>query len=248
MSETTIDFADALDGWIGGATVATRSVVLYAKAGLFGLYQEKSRELELAKAEDDDQDSLASSPRVRELEKELEAIYDEWIESKSIWRVRAVGDADWELARDGSEDLGWEPLVAPETLDEPAKPVEPRLFPNASDTAKRSHTVKLKEYASKLEAYEVELAEYQAKLPAALKAVESYMDELNLRLLSCVVTEIKLGDAVGYGISVEQLRAYRKKVGPSQFTQLLAESKKATEEEPAIPAPFSRASSETDPT
>ncbi|EFQ82701.1 hypothetical protein HMPREF0063_11910 [Aeromicrobium marinum DSM 15272] len=238
------EFASSFDDWIAGATVSKRSVVIYGKAGLYATYQQLERDLAIATAVESPGESMGGSEASR-IRKDLQAVYDEWMESKSTWVVRAVSDADWDAVRAGDESEDLAPLVEPEKME---KPVEPVLPEKPTEAQKKSHTVAVRKYAKALAAYE-------AKVPAYREEIAAYLDELNLRLIRRVVVSVTIGSGATRTadgdvpvVTIAQLRALRAQIGEKQFTGLLNAAQQATSEEPVIPAPFSPSTSEDDPT
>src|SRR5690554_2188570 len=55
------DFADVFDEWIGGATIAKRSVPIYGKPGLYAEFQDLERRLELLESLGEDGGEFAGS-------------------------------------------------------------------------------------------------------------------------------------------------------------------------------------------
>lgn len=90
-----VDFDDAFGDWLKGAGVAQQSVAIHSKPHLMGQFQELERRAKLEQgiaAQDASQaDEADMSPA---LKAEYEALYAEWMASKSTWYVRALSDKD----------------------------------------------------------------------------------------------------------------------------------------------------------
>lgn len=227
---------DAFDDWIGGATVSKRSVPIYAKPGLYAEWEQIERDIEIAEAEEAGGAELGGSESSK-LKKRREEIYYEWMDSKSDWIVRALDEDD---LKEITDELEAEGVVEPAALKEPVEPKA--LLAKHSDQQGKAHTLATNEY-------ETAKAEYDAKLPDHQKAVTAYADELNLRIISVAVDRINF--AAGRtqdSITVAQLRGLKKRLGERQLLKLIEASQLAMFQEPEIHAPFSRDSSEDDPT
>lgn len=86
-----VDFPDVFDDWIGGASIATRSVAIHAKPGLYADYQKLERELKIAEDMTKGETSIGDTGVDDVLEK-MKALYDEWMASKSTWIVQAISE------------------------------------------------------------------------------------------------------------------------------------------------------------
>lgn len=229
------DFADVFDDWIAGASIAKRSVVIYGKPGLFAEYEQIERELEVARESEKHGAELAGSDVAR-LEQQLEELYAEWVASKSTWVVRGVTPETLERAK------AQEPAI-----EEPTAPEAPELPKNATDQQKRAHTVAMQRHAEAV-------AEYEA-------ATDVYNDEINLRCIAWSTLSIEFsdgrkveaqidddGEVIAPVVGVDRLRNMKRRLGEAQLLKILSAAQMATVVEPEIPAPFSRSTSESDPT
>lgn len=217
------DEGNAFDDWIAGGSVAKRSVVVYANPGLYAEYQHLENEYAIAKAREADGAELAGSESEKILGR-MEALYDEWMASRANWIVQALSQSRIR------ECEAMEPA-----LTEPVEPPRPILDANASETAQRSHTVKMQKFEKEYAAY--------------VKALEAYNDELNMRCLAAATERIEFADGRTVSeISVEQIRTMRATIGDLQVTKLASAVTLSTIEEPEIPAPFSLRTSEDDQT
>lgn len=227
---------DAFDDWLGGATVSKRSVPIYGKPGLYAEWEQIERDIEIAEAAEAGGGEMAGSES-KKLKKRREEIYYEWMDSKSDWIVRALDEDD---LKEITNELEADGIVEPERLVEPTKPTP--LPGRHSDQQGKAHTLATNEY-------ETAKAEYEAALPDHQKAVTAYADELNLRIISVAVDRIDFASGrTQDSITVEQLRGLKKRLGERQLLKLIQASQLAMFQEPEIHAPFSRDSSEDDPT
>ena len=88
---TPVDFGNDFDAWLGGATIAKRSVQMYANAGLYAEYQQLERDLQVAQASAADGEMAGSG--VARIEARMAEVYDEWQASKAVWTVHAIDRA-----------------------------------------------------------------------------------------------------------------------------------------------------------
>lgn len=220
------DFDDAFDGWIAGASIAKRSVQIYAKPGLYARYEELQRELEIAEAFEKDDETLGGS-QVEEVVAKMKTLYDEWVASKSTWTVRALNDGDYKTIE---ADMSADGLVEPDEL------IEPKPLPEKhTDQQGKSHTEAVKKYT--------------AALPAYQEVLTAHADATNLRVISRAVVGIKFADGrTKDSITLAQLETLRERLGERQLLSLIQASQIATYQEPEIPAGFSRRTSEDDQT
>lgn len=86
-----VDFANAFDDWIGGASVSSRSVAIYGKPGLYAEYQKLERELAIAESTAKGEASIGDGA-VDDVLGRMEALYEEWMASKSTWIVQAISE------------------------------------------------------------------------------------------------------------------------------------------------------------
>lgn len=129
MSE--IDEFDLLE-WIESGTVARRSVVIYNDPGVVAEFEDVQRRLAIAEqAAKDPEASVAEESEVAALRERLEALWQRWEDSKSVWTVQALSE---EQAR----------LVL-ESYPVPPAPVHPGA--DASDEEKAAHGARLREWA-----------------------------------------------------------------------------------------------------
>lgn len=228
---------DAFDEWIGGATVSKRSVPIYGKPGLFAEYEDLERQREKAVDEQKGGAELGGSGIVA-IDERLAEIYEEWMASKSTWTVRALDEDEIKaVGATVDEAIGEEPV---EPKPEHPKPAD--LPKNHSDQQAKSHTIKM-------QAYEAAKPAHDAALKVYAEAHKAYIDELNFHLIAAAVERIEFANGrVQSEITVEQLRALKKRLGERQLMSLLNAAQLAIYVEPEIPAPFSNRDSEDDPT
>lgn len=225
------DFADAFDDWIGGATVAKRSLPIYGKPGLFAEYEALERELQLAERYEEHGAEFAGSP-TRTIEARMQEIHDEWMASKSTWTVRAIDGDEIEAIK--AEDP---PLVEPKA---PAAPKPPAPLP-AKRTAQDE-----KRFTLESQEFDKAKAEYEAAMVEHEPLAKAYNEELNYRVLSHVVERVEFADGrVIDGVTVDQLRRLRGSLGEKQILALFNAAMLAAMQESEIPAPFSRTTSES---
>lgn len=90
-----VDFDAGFGDWLSGAGVAQVSVAVHAKPYLLAQFQDLERRAKLeqgiAAQEPSQADEAEMSP---ELKAEYEALYAEWMASKSTWYLRALADKD----------------------------------------------------------------------------------------------------------------------------------------------------------
>lgn len=231
---TPADFSEAFDEWIAGATVSKRSVPIYGKPGLYAEYEDLERQLEKAQQLGEEQQEMAGS-EIGRIQRRMEEIYHEWVDSKSTWVVRALNEDEVERIRKQEPELV-EPV-------EPTKPKAPEALPDRpSDRQARAHTVAQQRY-------EQELVEYETKRAAYEKELGEFSAEMNLRGIAAAVERIEFANGrVADGVTVEQVRQMKEKLGTRQITSLVTAAQLAAWSEPEIPAPFSRSSSKDDQT
>lgn len=231
------DFADAFDDWLAGATISKRSVIVYGKPGLFAEYEDLERQREVLETrlkslgEDSGEMAGSEASRVRAdlqvNDTAQQALYDEWMASKSTWVVRALLESEIEGIND-MEPVLTEPI-------EPPRPAAPEpLPPKHTEQQAKSHTVATKAWEEKMTAWKAEYADY-------IETAAAYMVERNFRCLAIAVERIEFTDGrVSNGISVERLRALRNRLGENQISRLMDAAQQAAQEEPEIPVPFSQ--------
>lgn len=219
---TPADFGDVFDDWIGGATLAKKSVDIYGRPDLYAEFEKLDRQLkaELAVRGDDDEPAMDDSV-VSDLEQQLVDLYEKWEASKSTWTVRAMPrDAGKAIAREHPDQTAVEPL--PEDADE---------------TAVAAHQ-------SAVDAFE---AQSDARNYAILEQVITRIEFSEGRVIEAVIADDG-HTMVRPAITTKQLATMRARLGDWQYIKLIQASKLAASTEPVIPAPFSRTSSRSDQT
>lgn len=237
------DFADIFDDWIGGATIAQRSVQIYGDPALYAEYEKLNRQLAIEKQVAEAEPSLGDK-KVSKLEEQITDLANRWDASMSMWTVRGLTSEEQTKATEPMDEPPAEP-------DEPERPILPR---NANEQARKNHTLAMKAYEAEKTTYDGEFAIYAPKIKA-------FNRELNLHLVSAAVLKIEWPDGrvkaaeltddyemVTPAVTVEQLARLRKRLGDLQIVRLLQASQLATLEEPELTAPFSQSSSQDDQT
>lgn len=226
------DFDSIFDDWIGGATIAKRSVPIYGKPGLYAEYQELERRLELLDSLGETEFAGSESSQI---ERRMRELHDEWQASKSTWTVRAV-DFD-EL----DELKAQEPaLIEPK---EPERPTAPAPLPAKHDVqdAKR-HTLETQKYRAEMDQYDAAMAEFEPK-------VKAFNLELGYRTIAATVVKVEFADGRTLDrVTVEQVRRLRETLGERQIQSLITAAQLAALQEPEIPAPLSQRTSEDETT
>ena len=227
-----------LDDWINGGSVGHRSVAIFSRPDLAADMQEYVRRIEEAKrrAKAGGEDtSLGDRDEVRQLEAEAEAIYNEWIASKGDWRIRAL---------DVEDDL--EPIQksTPTYPDLPEFKEKPPVKPRDHENGKPSVA-----YTAALDAHEARKAAFLESQREEREELEKKRiaanDEANMQIIAAAVVSITFANGhVAHGVTVEQLRKMRKKIGPLQVAKLLQAAQDAMYREPVLPIPFSPSTSE----
>ncbi|TSD68134.1 hypothetical protein [Aeromicrobium piscarium] len=221
------DFDDAFGDWIGGAALTKRSVTIYGRPDLAAEFQSLEREKAVLEESSELTDTMAGDPRLHEIEQAMGELYDQWQASKSEWIVQDISAQIDQV----NEAVGDAP-VAPEA------PEEPKLRKGASDVQKRAHTVAMQKYDQAKAEHEAAVREYE-------KAASKWSEEYALQFLAHAVVEVRFPDGrVSDGVSVEQLRAMRAKLGERQLRRLQDEARQAMTTEPVISAPFSPSDSQ----
>lgn len=246
--ETTdgvLDVDDFLDAWIDGGSTVIRSVVIHGRPGLFGEYQQLERDLEIARAAAKAGEELGGG-EVRKLEARQQAIYDEVQAAKSIWYVRGMLPGDSDAIDVALAEAG---ITRPE-LEAPTEPDEPVLPPKATENQRKAHTIRMKEYQAEREAFDIAVDAYNAAFPAHQEALEQYYDAKNRYTVAQVLDHIEFGNGRrAESITAEQLDRMAKTFGARQVLKLVENINFATlEASPEFSAPFSRSTSEDDPT
>ena len=232
------EFGGAFDDWLSGATIARRSIDIYAKPALFADYERLERELDVAtkaqaarRAKDkaaaeagedeqslEDEDVQTPEDRAVEvLEKKMARLYEEWMASKSTWTVRALPKSVW-------RKLGEEhPAVK-----------APELAKDADEPAKRAHRAAVLEWEKAADARNAAILE-QAVVEIALAGgqVRTAVQDPATKLIEEPL------------VTAAQLERLRMQLGEWQLIELINTSKLAATQEPVIPAPFLRSNSRT---
>lgn len=214
------DFGDAFDAWIGGATLAQKSVDIYGNPGLFAEYEQLDRELKIAKAAGESEEASMGDSRVADIEERMVALYGEWMASKSTWTVRGLPKPD---SKELSEKYPDRPL--------------PELADDADDTAKAA-------YAAAVVAYD---ANVDARNYAVLERTVMKIQFGDGRVMEAVLADDEVMIAKP-AITAAQLAKLRERLGEVQYIKLIGASKLAALKEPVIPAPFLRSNSKGDKT
>jgi hypothetical protein len=222
-SDVTVDpsaFGDELDAWLGGATLARRSVDIYARPDLYAEYQDLERQLELAgksRREGDVEESLEDSAAA-DIEQKLVELHAQWMASKSTWVVRG-------LPREVYRELSKE---HPE-VKAPAQPPA-----DADDETRAAYKSAVDEWAASVDARNYAILE---------QAV------VEVRLASGKITTVDIDPTTQLVatplVNATRLNGMRSSLGEWQFIKLINASKLAATQEPVIPAPFLRSSSKT---
>lgn len=228
------DFADAFDEWIGGATIAKRSVPIYGKPGLYAEFQDLERRQALLESLGEDGGEFAGSESSK-IEQRMRELYDEWQASKSTWTVRAV-DSD-EL----DELKVQEPALVEPTP--PEKPDAPAPLPAKHDAAEaKRFTLDTQKHRAAMDQYEAAVADYEPKAKA-------YSLELAYRTIAACVVKVEFADGRTIDhVTVEQVRRLRESLGERQILSLTTAAQLAALQEPEIPAPFSPRTSQDETT
>ena len=211
------EFRDVFDAWIGGATLAERSMDIYAKPHLLARYEQLMRDLkrEVAVEESSDESSLADS-RAGEIEQELADLYEEWMASKSTWYIRAlpssVGKALSKLHPD---------------VETPAD-----LPPDADEAAIAAHEAAVTAFKQQAD----------ARNYAILEQTVTRIEFGDGRVLKPTYGADGWS-VVKPAVTAAQLAVLRTQLGESQLINLITLGRVALVEEPVIPAPFLRANS-----
>lgn len=96
----TVGEDDWFDQWLETGTVAQRSVPVYGRPDLFARYEDLARQLEVAEqVEQAGEKSLADS-KATDILDQMEALYEQWQASKSVWFIRALRQDEIDAVRD----------------------------------------------------------------------------------------------------------------------------------------------------
>lgn len=254
--DASVDFdADFFDEWIEGASPSRRSVTIYGKPGLYAEYTRIRAELEVAQAAAKVGELGGSG--VAALQAREDELYDEWMASKTVWTVERLDPEASDRIREALAADGFVDPPEPDVPEMPEEPVKPTLPDDPTEKQQRTHTARMK-------AYDAELATYEAKLPAYHaefdryeasyveweKEHDRYVDESNYRMVveGFVSIQDADGDTRATSITVPQLRRLAEKLGSAQILKLATAVNDATIKERELQAPFSRSTSEDDPT
>src|SRR5690606_27843947 len=222
-----VDFDEALDDWIAGASLARASVVVYGNGAVAARMHAIVRELAEAGYEPgsvEGEDTLVDTDdRLRALEAEWERLNAEREASRTEWVVEDVSAALDEIRA----------LVGP--LPEPPDPLEEPVLPsNPSEAQRRAHEKAVAAYEAARPAYEEALREYEA---ASMK----WMDTFALRLIERAVVEIRFANGKkAPGISFEKLSELRQRIGERQLLDVKNAIDRLMKGEMVVEAPFSR--------
>lgn len=227
------DFDDALDSWIGGASLTRTSVPVYGNGAVVERMHEITRLLsesgvEISAAGDV---SLGDEGNDGDLIAEYESLFEQREASKSVWVIEDVSSVIDEI-----RDAAGEAPEPPEPLE------EPYLRPNASEQQKRAHNIAK-------QAYLKAKPEYDEKMRAFEKAATAWADNFALRLIERAVVEIRFTDGrKAPGISFEKLREVRNRIGERQLLAVKNGIDALMKNEPVIEVPFSQPPSDDDQT
>lgn len=127
---------DWFDQWLETGTVAQRSVPIYGRPDLFARYEDLQRQLDVAlQVEKAGERSLSEDGSSSIIER-MEALYEQWQASKSVWFIRALRSDEIDAIRD---ECGF-----PDEPEEPGK--------DASEEAKAEHAAAQKAYETQARA------------------------------------------------------------------------------------------------
>lgn len=90
---------DWFDQWLETGTVAQRSVPIYGRPDLFAKYEDLERRRQIAAEVDQEERSLGDSS-LADIDEEINALYKQWQESKTVWYIRALQPDEIDAARD----------------------------------------------------------------------------------------------------------------------------------------------------
>lgn len=90
---------DWFDQWLETGTVAQRSVPIYGRPDLFAKYEDLERRRQIAAEVDQEERSLGDSS-LADIDEEINALYKQWQESKTVWYIRALQPDEIDQARD----------------------------------------------------------------------------------------------------------------------------------------------------
>lgn len=217
------DFGGALDDWIGGATLARRSVDIYARPDLFAEYEQLERELALAKRsrQDGDEEESLEDSAAADIEQKLIDLHARWMASKSTWVVRG-------LPREVYRDLA-------QRHPERKAPEQPAA--DANEAVLAQYRADAEEWSAAANARNYAILE-QAVVEVQLADGRTTTATVN-PTTQLVETPV---------VTAARLDSMRSNLGEWQFIKLINASKLAATQEPVIPAPFLRSSLKTDKT
>lgn len=222
-ADVTVDpsaFGDELDAWIGGATLARRSVDIYARPDLYAEFEELDRQLQLAQKarKDGDVEESLEDSSVVDIEQRMVDLHEQWAASKSTWIIRG-------LPRGVYQHLS-------------------RSHPEVPAPAVPSQDASAETLAAYKAAVEVFTAAADARNYAILEQAV-----VEVRLASGKVTVVDIDPETQLVrtplVNAARLDAMRSSLGEWQYIKLINASKLAATQEPVIPAPFLRSSSKT---
>lgn len=231
----SVEFANELDAWIAGSTLTHRSVAIYGDGQILAEIDDLIREHEVLVADAKGEPSLGdeTQTRLREVEARLVELDQKKQESKATWVVRKLLAADF--TRIEKEH------PSPKAPDLPPLPDE--LPEDATDEQKA-------EYADQVAAVEAAEREKADEIAAYEAAAEQWVEDYNLASIARAVVKIRFANGrEAAGVTIDQLRVLRDRLGVSQINKLSGAVQAAAKDiEPVIPAPFSRDTSLADRT
>lgn len=208
-----------VDDWIAGGKISERSVDVYSKPGLRARYDDLARQYDTALAARDAAPGTdMGDTTIPDLVEQLDAVRQEFLDSKVTWYVRALDSDDTDAIRDAVDASGHA-----KPGDAPAGP-EP-LPDDATDEDRAAHAEKVKAHEKALRAHQ--------------RAVEEFKLERDAQLIARATTRlVHPGGRVATSVTVEQVKALHKVLGRPQVMPLLGAIGQATAEEPEVPIPF----------
>lgn len=225
-----------LTDWLAGATVAESAVEIYQNAALLGRIEEWEGRYARAESADDSESVLGEASQTQALEAEGRGLLAELEASKSVWYMRALSSQDG-LAIEGAHPLPERPARFEE------KP--PFLQARPTEAQARAFIKAMEAWEARREAFaEAHRADAEEYVAAATKALVARGAEKIVRSLSRIEVG---GEVIAESIAIDQARSLGERIGEAQLGKILGSIEAATNAEPSMPAPFSRASSEETP-
>lgn len=228
-----VDFDDALDSWIEGASLTRSSVPVYGNGAVVERMHEITRQLSEAGVDigESGDVSLGESGDEADLVAEYADLFEQRESSKAVWVIEDVSSVVDEI-RDAAG-------VVPEPPEEMDEPV---LGSHPSEQQKRAHNVAMQKYLKDKPAHDERVREYE-------KASMEWAENFGLRLIERAVVEIRMADGrKAPGISIDNLRKLRARIGDRQLNNVQERIRTLMTKEPVVQAPFSQSTSEPDPT